>query len=134
VVQFNGKRPADFARLRPDVCSALVHFAREPGGAYACVSAGVCDPRFLRSADALTVLAHESGHLRGLRDEAVVQCYAVQAVPTVARVFGASTQDGRAIAALEYAVTFPRMPPAYRSAACHPGGSLDLSRDGKWLH
>lgn len=133
VVQFNGERPADFARLRPDVCSALVHFARETGGAQACVSGGGCDPRLMQSSDAVTVLAHESVHLRGLRDEAVVQCYAMQAVPAVARAFGAQTQDGRAMALLEYTVAYPHMPPAYRSAACRPGGSLDLSRHGEWL-
>ena len=133
VVQFNGARPADFARLRPDVCSALVHFARAPGGAYACVVAATCGPDTLRSAGALTVLAHESVHLRGLRDEAVVQCYAMQQVPAVARLFGASTEDGRALAALEYAVAYPHMPSAYRSAACHLGGSLDVSGNGGWL-
>jgi hypothetical protein len=57
----------------------------------------------------------------------------MQQVPAVARVFGASTADGRALAALEYAVAYPQMPPGYRSAACHPGGSLDLSRHGEWF-
>jgi len=30
VVQFNGATPADWARLRPDVCSHLVHFMQTP--------------------------------------------------------------------------------------------------------
>src|SRR5438067_1550920 len=34
-----------------------------------------------RSAEALTVLVHESTHLRGIRAESVVQCYAMQQVP-----------------------------------------------------
>jgi hypothetical protein len=134
VVQFNAARPADFARLRPDVCTDLVHFARAPGGAYACASAAACDLHFLRSAQALTVLAHESVHLRGLRDEAIVQCYAMQAVPAVARTLGAPIEDSRALAAIEYSVGYPRMPSAYRSAACRQGGSLDLSHGDEWLH
>jgi hypothetical protein len=82
----------------------------------------------------LTVLAHESVHLRGLQNEAVVQCYAMQAVPAVARTFGASIEDGRALAAIEYVYAYPHMPSAYRSTDCHPGGSLDLSRGEGWLH
>lgn len=134
VVQFNGERPANFARVRPDVCSQLVHFIRAPRTVHACFMAADCDSRVLQVAQALTVLAHESVHLRGLRNEAVVQCYAMQAVPAVARTLGAPIEDGRALAAIEYVYAYPQMPSAYRSADCHPGGSLDLSRGEGWLH
>jgi hypothetical protein len=132
VVEFNGERPADFARIRPDVCTRLLQFIRAPGGAYACVKSGSCAASVGLAAQALTVLAHESVHLRGERSEAVTQCYAMQAVPRVARALGASAEDGRALAAIEYTLDYPHMPPAYRSAECRPGGSLDLTPGTGW--
>jgi hypothetical protein len=91
-----------------------------------------CDASVVNSAQALTVLAHESVHLRGVRSEAVTQCYAMQTVARVARAFGASADDGRALAWLEYEVGYPHMPPAYRTPECHPGGSLDLTPGTAW--
>ncbi len=132
VVQFNGEQSADFTRIRPDVCTALLQFMRRPAGTAACARAGSCDSRVLRSADALTVLAHESSHLEGIRNEAVAQCYAMQAVPRIARALGASTEDGHALASLEYAFAYPRMPPAYRSPDCRSGGALDRSPRADW--
>jgi hypothetical protein len=132
VVQFNGTQPAQFARIRPDVCTALLRFIRSPRGAYACVARRSCDESVALSARALTVLTHESVHLRGVRNEAVTQCYAMQAVARVARALGASAEDGRALAALEYVADYPHMPPAYRSSECHPGGSLDLTPGTRW--
>ena len=133
VVQFNGEQPAGYAHVRPDVCSHLVHFIRAPRTVQACFAAASCDSGVFQAAQALTVLAHESVHLRGLRNEAVVQCYAMQAVPAVAKAFGAPIEDGRALAAIEYVYGYPEMPSAYRSTDCHPGGSLDLSRGEGWL-
>jgi hypothetical protein len=76
VVQFNGKQPADFARIRPDVCTRLLRFISAPRGAYDCVVRRSCNPSLADTAQALTVLAHESIHLRGVHNEAVTQCYA----------------------------------------------------------
>ena len=135
VVEFNHRGPADFARIRPDVCTRLLQFIRSPGGAAACVASRSCqDSSVFWSAQALTVLAHESVHLRGVRNEAVTQCYAMQDVPRLARALGASPEDGRALAAVEYAVDYPHMPPAYRSRECHPGGALDLTPGSGWWH
>jgi len=74
VVQFNGKQPADFARIRPDVCTRLLRFISAPRGAYACIVRRSCDTSIADTAQALTVLAHESIHLRGVRNEG---CHAV---------------------------------------------------------
>jgi hypothetical protein len=120
VVQFNGVIPAEYARIRPDVCSAIVHFIRAPD---------TVSPAF---AQALTVLAHESVHLRGVRDEAVTQCYAMQAVPRVAHALGAPPTQARLLAALEYELGYPQMPPSYRSADCRPNGPLDQHKGGGW--
>jgi hypothetical protein len=133
VVQFNGSKPADWARLRPDVCSHLVHFMQTPAGAEACLAVRRCDERTETSAEALKILAHESYHLRGVKNEAVAECYAMQAVPRVARALaGATFADAHALAVIVYLVGYPGMPPAYRSGQCRPGGALDLSSGSNW--
>jgi hypothetical protein len=133
VVQFNGSKPADWARLRPDVCSHLVHFMQTPAGAEACLAARRCDERTETSAEALKILAHESYHLRGVKNEATAECYAMQAVPRVARALaGVSFADAHALAVIVYLVSYPGMPPAYRSGECRPGGALDLSSGPNW--
>jgi hypothetical protein len=120
VVQFNGVIPAEYARIRPDVCSALVHFTRAPD---------TVSPTF---AQALTVLAHESYHLHGVRNEALTQCYAMQAVPRVAHALGAPAPQARLLAVLEYELGYPKMPPTYQSADCRPNGPLDQHPGGGW--
>jgi hypothetical protein len=132
VVQFNGAEPADFARLRPDMCTRLVRFMRNPTEMNGCLASRSCDIEVFRSAEALTVLAHESYHLRGLQNEAVVQCYAMQAVPRAARALGANPEGAQALASREYSAGYPHMPPAYRSPGCRPGGALDLSPAPDW--
>jgi hypothetical protein len=106
VVEFDGKTPADYARIRPDVCSTLVHFVRAPDGATPDV------------AEAVTILAHESYHLRGIRNEAAAQCAAMSAVPRVAHALAPGETVGSVLAALEYRYGYPRMPAAYRSRTC----------------
>jgi hypothetical protein len=121
VVQFNADgRPADFARIRPDLCTQLLKFARAPERAT------------LVSAQALQALTHESMHLRGIPQEYVAECYAMQAVPRVAHALGASEAEGRRLARIVFAFNYPHMPPEYRSADCHPGGSLDEHPGGGW--
>jgi hypothetical protein len=133
VVQFNGPKPADWARLRPDVCSHLVHLMQTPAGADACLAAGRCDERTETSAEALKILAHESYHLGGVKNEAAAECYSMQTVPRVARALaGVSFADAHALAVIVYLVGYPGMPPSYRSSECRPGGALDLSSGPSW--
>ena len=119
--------------LRPDVCSHLVHFMQTPAGAEACLAARRCDERTETSAEALKILAHESYHLPGVKNEAAAECYAMQAVPRVARsLAGVSFADAHGLAVIVYLVSYPGMPPAYRSGECRPGGALDLSSGPNW--
>jgi hypothetical protein len=120
IVQFDGSSPADYTRIRPDVCTAMVKFMREPATAR------------LDSAVALKVLAHESFHLQGIKTEAIAECYAMEALPRVAHGLGATVQEGRAMATAVYDYVYPRMPPLYRSGDCRPGGPLDLHPGGGW--
>ncbi len=120
VVQFDGETPADYTRIRPDVCTAMLKFTRAPLTAR------------LDSAVALKVLAHESFHLHGIKVEAVAECYAMQAAPRVAHALGATEQESRAMATAVYDLTYPAMPPLYRSPDCRPGGRLDRHPGGGW--
>jgi hypothetical protein len=132
VVQFRGTEPAEFARIRPDVCTDLSRFPGSTLGASACLRRHACDTGVFAASQAITVLAHESRHLSGIRDEAVTQCYGMQSVPRLARALGATPQDAQALAVLEYVVGYRRMPPGYRSAECRPHGKLDLTPDARW--
>jgi hypothetical protein len=78
------------------------------------------------------VLTHESFHLQGVKTEAVAECYAMQALPRVARALGASVRQAETMAMLVYEYVYPRMPPLYRSPDCRPGGSLDRRPGGDW--
>ncbi|HEX9141464.1 MAG TPA: hypothetical protein VF833_04490, partial [Gaiellaceae bacterium] len=74
-----------------------------------------------------------SYHLRGVKNEAAAECSAMQAVPRVARsLAGVSFADAHALAVIVYLVSYPGMPPAYRSGECRPGGALDLASRPDW--
>ena len=120
VVQFSGSTPADFSRVRPDVCTAILKFMRAP-----------TTLRF-DSAVALSVLAHEAFHLQGIKTEAVAECYAIQSVPRLAHALGASPQQAAAMAIAVWKLQYPTMPAQYRSPECRPGGSLDRRPGGGW--
>jgi hypothetical protein len=74
---------------------------------------------------AVHVLSHESRHLAGSQDEARAECEAVQRDAATARLLGAADEDARRLARLYWAVDYPGMPDAYRSADCVPGGRWD---------
>jgi hypothetical protein len=107
------------ALLAPDVCRTLHDLAYD----------GKVRSRE-DAAWALTVLAHEAVHLRGVRDEALTECFAVQEGVALGRRLGLDEADARALmraqlerssaprdlSRLEY-----RPPPE-----CRDGGELDL--------
>jgi hypothetical protein len=74
----------------------------------------------------MEVLAHESVHASGDRDEAVATCWGMQRMPREAQLLGLSAADGRYLARLFWRVWYRRLRPAYRSAECRDGGALDL--------
>jgi hypothetical protein len=85
-----------------------------------------CARRARPAAQAITVLAHESMHLRGWVDESQAQCYAIQEAAWTAVRLGATPEEGRAVA--EFAlVQQPGMPSDYQSSDCHAGGGLDVA-------
>lgn len=74
---------------------------------------------------AVHVLTHESMHMRGLLDEALAECAAVQRDELTATALGADPAAARALAIRYWREVYPRMPAAYRTTDCGPGGSLD---------
>jgi hypothetical protein len=113
VVRFSGDEPANYARIRLDICADLRQVTRDRG------AGGAAEAR------ALEVLAHESFHLRGVKDEAAAECYAVQFIPLVARGLRATNANARLFHDLVLRA-YPYHPPAYLSPECRPGGALDL--------
>jgi hypothetical protein len=81
---------------------------------------------------AVHVLTHESMHMRGETNEAAAECQAMQRDARTARDLGASPADAAALAATYWRVDYPRMPDAYRSSDCHPGGSMDEHLPDGW--
>lgn len=84
---------------------------------------------------ALSILAHESYHLRGIRNEAETECYGLQAVARTAALLGATEAEAKAASDYAWAL-YPlreKQSPAYWSAECRSDGPLDLSPgDGRW--
>lgn len=107
----------DLAILTPEICHDLYRLAFED------------DVTGNRTGRALAVLAHEAWHLRGVRDEGVAECYALQSGVALGTRLGLSegtaaqlmrqqlTENAlRGVGTLEYRVT----------SECRDGGPLDL--------
>ena len=109
-------RPADFTDLDEQTCSELDRFAEGKTGS------GEDD----KVARALHVLAHESSHLAGIRDEAAADCYGLQRTAFVAERLGADPEKAQRLARLALAERAITAPADYRSSECRDGGTLDL--------
>jgi hypothetical protein len=83
----------------------------------------------LKQVIAVHVLAHESLHLSGIRDEAETECAAMQRDDEVAESLGATADQARALATRYANEVYPHMPDDYRSNECVDGGTLDTAPD-----
>ena len=109
-------RPANFTDLDEETCSELDRFADGKTGR----------GEEEQVARALHVLAHESSHLAGIRDEAAADCYGLQRTAFVAESLGADPAEAERLARLALAERAITAPADYRSSECHDGGTLDL--------
>jgi hypothetical protein len=75
----------------------------------------------------LDTLAHESMHLRGFRNEAVTECYAVQLVYGTATKLGAPARYAGSLSRFVWTDLYRAHPAQYLSPECRNGGKLDLS-------
>jgi hypothetical protein len=99
--------------LAPATCDGLARFAKGHKVTF-------------ENAWAVQTLAHESFHMRGVRDEAVTECYGLQWTAYVASQLGADTLHAEALARVAWAVGYDQLPDEYQSGDCRNGGRLDL--------
>jgi hypothetical protein len=126
-VRLYGGRPGNEAVLAPWICDVLDRFAAAPVlPSLACVDAPVrCGPGAFRLAAAAATLAHESWHLRGVRDESTTECYGIQTTAFALERLGAPAAYAEDVA--RYSETRILREPRYApTEACRNGGPLDL--------
>jgi hypothetical protein len=111
------------ASAHPEIdCLLAVDWSRwlyDPNGGGPCVN------RAEPIAEAINTLTHEAMHMRGWIDEATAQWFAIQEDAWTTRELGGTAEEGRVVADFVLA-TQPGLPREYQSAACRPGGALDL--------
>ena len=113
VAEVGGER----AYLTPEICLDLYRLAFED------------EVRGSQTARAIAVLAHESWHLRGVRDEGTTECYALQSGVEIGQRLGLSAERARQLMrqqltenALRGGGSFEYLVPP----ECRDGGHLDL--------
>src|SRR5581483_4559679 len=130
ITLFVGSKPAGYFLLLPAICQDLAAFHASPQSydPRACTDASCLDT-VEDAAIALATVSHESYHLLGYRNEAKVECYGMQSIWYVASKLGASFDEAQAIASFYATKIYPQRrtkTPAYWSAECRDGGTLDL--------
>jgi hypothetical protein len=122
-------RPGSTTHLETSVCGDLAGYGKtRKRPDFACVYGSVpCSQRIERTVYAALILSHEAQHLRGIRDEGVAECYAIQMLPLIAERLGSPAKEANAIATHFLAVDQPLMYGEYvLPTGCVNGGSLDL--------
>jgi hypothetical protein len=109
------------AELRARACAELDAIAEgRRARVLACVAdRGVlCGPDAEAAAMAVDVVTHESFHLAGFLDEAQTECHALQTMAWTAQRLGATPEQARALARVQVATNYPKMPDRYRLPGC----------------
>jgi hypothetical protein len=110
------------------------------GGTHAYLTPSICDTlyqlafkhrvqSFPRTARAIAVLAHESWHLRGVRDEGLANCYGFQSGVQIGVNLGLSENDARAMMREQLATNASDVGPNGQylvPKSCRDGGDYDL--------
>jgi hypothetical protein len=121
-------RVADRTELRTRTCDEL---AAVIGGArrqqLGCAARSTsCGDDVQQMAWAINTLAHEAIHLRGILDEGVAECYAVQHFALVAQRLGVSPEQAGNLAITHWETSREKLPDRYLATGCANGGPLDL--------
>ena len=112
----------DRVNLGPNVCESLValtYRGARPTG----------DAARLLLATAVVTLSHEPQHSKGVAQEAVAECNAIQLAHRTAAKLGASREYAAALVRT-YWRHYKEQLPAYRSLECRDGGALDRDYAG----
>ncbi len=110
----------DLAYLTPERCLDLYRLAFKG------------EVRFNNGARAVAVLAHEAWHLRGVSDEGITECYALQSGVDLGQRLGVSDDTARRMMRRQLAENSLRSGSSapYRVPAdCRDGGRYDLNAD-----
>lgn len=128
----NGQ-PGDVAELKRGICHDLADFPDSVSDErYRClVSADPCPSDIEKYVLAVHILTHEAWHLRGVKDERVAECYALQTDEIVASRLGASPSLARAMAVYYAKEMYPELSSTYQTPACRNGGRFDLNRGSR---
>jgi hypothetical protein len=118
-------RPGDTTSLSAATCRGLEQVWRGDQTSFGCLITDSCDGDTLRAVSGVVTLAHESWHLRGITDEAITQCYAIQTVEQVARRLDVSAQNAHVIAVWVALADAAAPTGQYHSLECRPGGQYD---------
>jgi len=126
-------RPADVAELKRSVCTQLSEFPSTVGDTrYGCLVSATSCPRDIDGyVEAIHTLTHEAWHLRGVQDERIAECYALQTDQHVAAHLGAGKSLARAIAVYYASEKYTRLSSTYQTPACRNGGRYDLNRGSR---
>jgi hypothetical protein len=122
---------ADNARNRidldPGVCTALRSYLRR-------MRPNSLSYENFEIAEALIVLTHQAEHLKApSASEAEVECSAVQHVRPLVRAAGWGPEYANELALQGWELSYQRLAPAFRTAACRDGGPLDRNpRSSAW--
>ena len=121
-------RVADHTELRTRTCDellAVICGGREQQLACAARSTS-CGDDVQQMAWAINTLAHEATHLRGITDEGVTECYAVQQFALTAQRLGVTPEQARNLAVTHWETSRDKLPDRYIATGCENGGPLDL--------
>ena len=123
----DGRLPGE-TRLSTATCAeldALAEGRREPQLACAARSSS-CGDDVQGLAWAVNTVGHEAFHLRGVLDEGVAECYAMQTLASTAQRLGATPAQAHNLAVLHFETSPERKPGQYRAGGCANGDRLDL--------
>lgn len=124
-------RIADRTDLTGPICDGLRHFYSGGGTReLSCLTSGsTCSEGALRSVVVLSVVAHESMHLRGQLNEGGAECDSIGESQTLSTTLGLSLQQARMISYLHWAAMNPYTPPQYRVLPSNCQAAADLVND-----
>ena len=93
-----------------------------------------CGEDVQRLAWAVGTLAHEAFHLRGIVDEALTECYAMQSLARTAEALGATPGQARGMAVLHWETSPGQKGDRYQvPPGCADGGEHDIRKaDPVW--
>jgi len=118
----NGQ-PASYTDLSPDTCAALRNIGKVN---LTCLDFSTCGEKQFQLGWAIHTLAHESYHLRGISQENIAECYAMQTTARVAVSLGLSPRRAGQLQRWVWTRGYPNEPTEYQSGQCRNRGGLDL--------